>query len=167
MSYFFLYSSRKSALLMKCCPMVKRENYMTDMDCRVSKKGEGQEEVRNLTTCQLMQLFFISTSEIVFVWFRFWSGYVWRSVWWIIWRHGIWGYGWWKRRATKKTKRGRYLPPTQVIEWPFNWKCHGAVLCFVITWFSFCYRVTLEDLYNAKTAKLQLSKTVICAKCQG
>merc|ERR1719300_188596 len=28
-------------------------------------------------------------------------------------------------------------------------------------------RVTLEDLYNGKTAKLQLSKTVICKKCQG
>ncbi|ESO90951.1 hypothetical protein LOTGIDRAFT_122424 [Lottia gigantea] len=28
-------------------------------------------------------------------------------------------------------------------------------------------RVTLEDLYNGKTAKLQLSKTVICKKCNG
>jgi len=28
-------------------------------------------------------------------------------------------------------------------------------------------KVTLEDLYNAKTSKLQLSKTVICKKCKG
>ncbi|KAL5021318.1 hypothetical protein ScPMuIL_000473 [Solemya velum] len=28
-------------------------------------------------------------------------------------------------------------------------------------------KVTLEDLYNGKTAKLQLSKTVICTKCNG
>ncbi|XP_064610449.1 dnaJ homolog subfamily A member 2-like [Liolophura sinensis] len=28
-------------------------------------------------------------------------------------------------------------------------------------------RVSLEDLYNGKTAKLQLSKTVICPKCNG
>lgn len=28
-------------------------------------------------------------------------------------------------------------------------------------------KVTLEDLYNGKTAKLQLSKTVICTKCHG
>jgi len=28
-------------------------------------------------------------------------------------------------------------------------------------------RVSLEDLYNGKTAKLQLSKQVICAKCNG
>jgi len=28
-------------------------------------------------------------------------------------------------------------------------------------------RVSLEDLYNGKTSKLQLSKTVICNKCQG
>ncbi|XP_074645562.1 dnaJ homolog subfamily A member 2-like [Tubulanus polymorphus] len=28
-------------------------------------------------------------------------------------------------------------------------------------------RVTLEDLYNGKTAKLQLKKTVICKKCNG
>ncbi|XP_060066217.1 dnaJ homolog subfamily A member 2-like [Ylistrum balloti] len=28
-------------------------------------------------------------------------------------------------------------------------------------------RVTLEDLYNGKTSKLQLSKTVICTKCNG
>jgi len=28
-------------------------------------------------------------------------------------------------------------------------------------------KVTLEDLYNGKTSKLQLSKTVICKKCKG
>lgn len=28
-------------------------------------------------------------------------------------------------------------------------------------------KVTLEDLYNGKTAKLQLSKNVICATCEG
>ncbi|KAK3086550.1 hypothetical protein FSP39_020099 [Pinctada imbricata] len=28
-------------------------------------------------------------------------------------------------------------------------------------------RVSLEDLYNGKTSKLQLSKTVICSKCKG
>ncbi|KAK3578457.1 hypothetical protein CHS0354_038543 [Potamilus streckersoni] len=28
-------------------------------------------------------------------------------------------------------------------------------------------RVTLEDLYNGKTSKLQLSRTVICVKCNG
>lgn len=28
-------------------------------------------------------------------------------------------------------------------------------------------KVSLEDLYNGKTSKLQLSKTVICAKCKG
>ncbi|XP_041375108.1 dnaJ homolog subfamily A member 2-like [Gigantopelta aegis] len=28
-------------------------------------------------------------------------------------------------------------------------------------------RVSLEDLYNGKTAKLQLSKTIICKKCNG
>jgi DnaJ family protein A protein 2 len=28
-------------------------------------------------------------------------------------------------------------------------------------------RVTLEDLYNGKTAKLSLMKTVLCAKCDG
>ena len=27
--------------------------------------------------------------------------------------------------------------------------------------------VTLEDVYNGKTAKLQLSKQVICSKCKG
>lgn len=33
----------------------------------------------------------------------------------------------------------------------------------------FCdfYRVTLEDLYNGKTTKLQLSKNVICTTCKG
>lgn len=29
------------------------------------------------------------------------------------------------------------------------------------------FRVTLEDLYNGKTSKLQLSKNVICAVCSG
>lgn len=29
------------------------------------------------------------------------------------------------------------------------------------------FRVSLEDLYNGKTSKLQLSKTVICSKCNG
>merc|ERR1719516_337825 len=28
-------------------------------------------------------------------------------------------------------------------------------------------KVSLEDLYNGKTSKLQLSKTVICKKCKG
>lgn len=28
-------------------------------------------------------------------------------------------------------------------------------------------KVTLEDLYNGKTAKLQLSKNIICAACEG
>jgi DnaJ family protein A protein 2 len=28
-------------------------------------------------------------------------------------------------------------------------------------------RVSLEDLYNGKTSKLQLRKTVICKKCKG
>ena len=29
------------------------------------------------------------------------------------------------------------------------------------------FRVTLEDLYNGKSTKLQLSKNVICAVCKG
>ena len=29
------------------------------------------------------------------------------------------------------------------------------------------FRVTLEDLYNGKTSKLQLAKQVICSKCHG
>ena len=29
------------------------------------------------------------------------------------------------------------------------------------------YRVSLEDLYNGKTTKLQLSKNVICGACNG
>lgn len=33
--------------------------------------------------------------------------------------------------------------------------------------YKFCFRVSLEDLYNGKTSKLQLSKTVICTKCNG
>lgn len=31
----------------------------------------------------------------------------------------------------------------------------------------FVFRVTLEDLYNGKTSKLQLSKNVLCASCNG
>jgi len=34
-------------------------------------------------------------------------------------------------------------------------------ICFIV------FRVTLEDLYNGKTSKLKLSKTVICATCKG
>lgn len=30
-----------------------------------------------------------------------------------------------------------------------------------------CCRVSLEEMYNGKTAKLQLSKNVICAVCDG
>lgn len=32
---------------------------------------------------------------------------------------------------------------------------------------SLFFRVTLSDLYNGKTSKLQINKTVICAKCHG
>ena len=30
-----------------------------------------------------------------------------------------------------------------------------------------CCRVSLEEMYNGKTAKLQLSKNVICSMCDG
>jgi hypothetical protein len=30
-----------------------------------------------------------------------------------------------------------------------------------------CFRVSLEEMYNGKTAKLQLSKNVICTVCDG
>lgn len=32
---------------------------------------------------------------------------------------------------------------------------------------SFLPRVSLEDLYNGKTTKLQLSKNVLCSACSG
>ena len=42
---------------------------------------------------------------------------------------------------------------------------HGCVLCQ--RWHSVGCSVSLEDLYKGKTAKLQLSKTVMCMKCNG
>lgn len=37
----------------------------------------------------------------------------------------------------------------------------AKVSCFL------CSRVSLEDLYNGKTTKLQLSKNVLCGACNG
>ena len=37
----------------------------------------------------------------------------------------------------------------------------------ILTWFVICRRVSLEDLYNGKTTKLQLSKNVLCSSCNG
>ena len=42
----------------------------------------------------------------------------------------------------------------------FLWRAWLLLLCV-------SYRVTLEDLYNGKSTKLQLSKNVICATCRG
>lgn len=44
--------------------------------------------------------------------------------------------------------------------------------CFNVLVINICtpvlpYRVSLEDLYNGKTTKLQLSKNVICGACNG
>jgi hypothetical protein len=42
-----------------------------------------------------------------------------------------------------------------------------SCFCFFVLTCLFMFRVTLEDLYNGKTSKLQLSKNVICALCSG
>ena len=43
------------------------------------------------------------------------------------------------------------------------WSClFGRLTRFVI-----CHRVSLEDMYNGKTTKLQLSKNVLCSSCNG
>ena len=37
----------------------------------------------------------------------------------------------------------------------------------IVNHYFYIYRVSLEDLYNGKTSKLQLSRTIICKKCKG
>lgn len=47
-----------------------------------------------------------------------------------------------------------------------NWsKISNTKFPFNIEFVSF--RVSLEDLYNGKTSKLQLSRNVLCKKCNG
>lgn len=49
----------------------------------------------------------------------------------------------------------------------FLWQIVDALRCSDIYWYILSYRVSLEDLYNGKTTKLQLSKNVICGACNG
>ena len=48
-----------------------------------------------------------------------------------------------------------------------NFKDADCVVILCMLCFLFLFRVTLEDLYNGKATKLQLSKNVICGTCKG
>lgn len=52
------------------------------------------------------------------------------------------------------------MRPFEVGLW-LIWSLKYNVLFFLV------YRVSLEDLYNGKTTKLQLSKNVLCGACNG
>lgn len=86
--------------------------------------------------------------------------------WWLWWWHPLpllwWWTLWWYGRWTQEdpSEGWRHCTPTEVNQFMDTWLISYRNLNAFL-------RVTLEDLYNGKTSKLQLSKNVICSACSG